>query len=250
MKLKRDLGLLAVFCIASGAMISSGLFILPGLAFANVGPALPLSYLLAGVLAAFGMLCLAELISAMPKAGGDYFITVRTMGPAVGTVSGLVTWLALSLKSSFAIVGVIAFLRLLLPAVPGILLTAVGVIICALFVWLNIAGVKEAGKAQSILVVILLVLMTLYLFISKPVVAVNNFHPFMPKGWLSVFTTAGFVFVSFGGLLQVSSVAEEVKRPSVTLPLGTLLALGIITLLYVLAVYATIGVMNHETLSQ
>ena len=77
MKLKRDLGLLAVFCIASGAMISSGLFILPGMAFANVGPALPLSYLLAGVLAAFGMLC--EIFSCLVHANSFKFSIILIM---------------------------------------------------------------------------------------------------------------------------------------------------------------------------
>ena len=72
-KLKKGLNLLDVFCIASGAMISSGMFILPGLAFAQAGPAVFVSYLLAGLLAMTGMLSQAELVSAMPKAGGDYF---------------------------------------------------------------------------------------------------------------------------------------------------------------------------------
>ncbi|HUV36646.1 MAG TPA: amino acid permease, partial [Patescibacteria group bacterium] len=85
MKLKKELNLLDVFCFASGAMISSGLFILPGLAHARAGPAVFVSYVLAGLLAMTGMLSQAELVSAMPKAGGTYFYVRRTMGPAVGT---------------------------------------------------------------------------------------------------------------------------------------------------------------------
>ncbi len=85
MKLKRELSLLEVFCITAGAMISSGLFILPGLAHAQAGPAIFISYLLAGFLATAGMLSQAELASAMPKAGGTYFYVTRSMGPAVGT---------------------------------------------------------------------------------------------------------------------------------------------------------------------
>ena len=78
------LGLLGVYCTAAGAMISSGIFVLPGLAFAYVGPAVIVSYFLAGLLAATGMLSQAELVSAMPKAGGTYFFVMRSMGPAVG----------------------------------------------------------------------------------------------------------------------------------------------------------------------
>lgn len=82
MKLKRDLGLLHVFCIASGAMISSGIFILPGLAYAKAGPAVIICYFLAGLLSIPGMLSLAEMTTAMPKAGGDCFTIIRSMGPS------------------------------------------------------------------------------------------------------------------------------------------------------------------------
>ena len=73
-----------------------------GLAFHRTGPAVVLSYLVAGLLAMTGMLSQAELVSAMPKAGGTYFYITRAMGPAVGTVDGLVTWFSLSLKSAIA----------------------------------------------------------------------------------------------------------------------------------------------------
>ena len=84
-KLKRELGLLDIFCIASGAMISSGLFVLPGLAYAKSGPAMILSYGFASVLIIPALFSLAELSSAMPKAGGLHFFIDRSMG-AVKTV--------------------------------------------------------------------------------------------------------------------------------------------------------------------
>ena len=100
MKLQRELNLVDVFCVASGAMISSGLFVLPGLAFSHAGPAVLLSYIIAGLLAVTGMLSQAELVSAMPKAGGTYFYVTRSMGPAIGTVDGFITWFSLSLKKA------------------------------------------------------------------------------------------------------------------------------------------------------
>ena len=72
-RLKREISLLGVFCIASGAMISSGLFILPGIASIKVGPALFLSYIIASFFALPTVLSMSELATAMPKAGGDYF---------------------------------------------------------------------------------------------------------------------------------------------------------------------------------
>ncbi len=86
MGLKKELNLLDVFCITTGAMLSSGLFILPGLAYARVGPAVFISYILAGLLVTTGMLSQAELASAMPKAGGTYYYVTRSMGSAIGTV--------------------------------------------------------------------------------------------------------------------------------------------------------------------
>ena len=91
MALKKELGLFETFAIAAGAMISSGLFVLPGIAHAKAGPAVVFSYFFAGLLAAAGMLSIAEIITAMPKAGGDYFYVMRTMGPSAGTVMGLLS---------------------------------------------------------------------------------------------------------------------------------------------------------------
>ena len=87
--LKRELKLLDVFCIAAGAMISSGLFVLPGIAFAMAGPAIIVSYALAGLLMVPTMLSKAELTTAMPKSGGSYFFIERSLGPMAGTLAGL-----------------------------------------------------------------------------------------------------------------------------------------------------------------
>jgi APA family basic amino acid/polyamine antiporter len=103
MELKKGLGLFGVFAIAAGAMISSGLFILPGLAFARCGPAAILAYIIAGILVLPTALSKAELVTAMPKAGGDYFYITRSLGFAAGTIAGLASWLSLSLKSAFAL---------------------------------------------------------------------------------------------------------------------------------------------------
>jgi len=85
-------------------MISSGLFILPGIAFAIAGPAVALSYAIAGILMIPTMLSKVELGTAMPKSGGSYFFIERSLGPLVGTVAGLANWISIALKTSFALV--------------------------------------------------------------------------------------------------------------------------------------------------
>ena len=243
-KLKKELNLLNVFCIASGAMISSGIFILPGLAHARAGPAVVISYLLAGILASIGVLNKAELVTALPKAGGTYFHVSRSMGPVVGTVEGLITWFSLSLKSAFALVGMAAFARILI----DLNLHIIALILCIIFLIINIIGIKEASRVQVALVVGLLGLMLLYIVRGLPAVNIQNFEPFAPNGLGAIFSTAGFVFVSYGGLLKVAAVAEEVKDPGRTIPLGMIFSLLVVTFFYILVVFVTTGVLGASEL--
>jgi len=244
MKLKKKLTLLDVFCIATGAMISSGLFILPGLAHAKAGPAVIFSYFFAGLLALTGMLSQAELVSAMPKTGGTYFYVTRSMGPAAGIIDGLLTWFSLSLKSAFALVGMAAFTKLLV----AIDMHLIAVLLCVIFVIINIIGIKEAGMIQRLLVVGLLSILVYYVARGVMFIDVNNFVPFVPNGAASVFATSGFIFVSFGGLLKVASVAEEVKNPERIIPIGMILSLFVVTVLYTLVVFVTSGVLGAAEL--
>ena len=98
-KLKKSLRTIDVFSISSGAMISSGLFILPAVVYAKAGPSILLSYLFASLLVIPAMLSKIELATAMPKSGGAYFFIHRSLGPLFGTFSGLAAWFSLSLKS-------------------------------------------------------------------------------------------------------------------------------------------------------
>ncbi len=244
MKMKRELSLFHVFCIATGAMVSSGLFILPGIAYSKAGPAIIFSYLLAGLFSIAGMLSLAEMTTAMPRAGGDCFTIIRSMGPGVGTVTGLFSWFSLSMKSAFALIGMSVFTIIFIDADIHI----IAVIFCMVFLIINIIGIKEAARTQSFLVVGLLVLMFLYIILGLPSVKPQNFESFAPKGVGTVFFTAGFVFVSYAGLLKVASVAEEIKNPSRNIPLGMVLSLVVVMILYSLMVFVTVGVLEDSKL--
>jgi len=245
MALRRELNLIDVFCIASGAMISSGLFILPGLAYARAGPAVILCYLLAGLLSLPGMLSIAEMTTAMPKAGGDCFTVIRSMGPAIGTSAGLLSWFSLSMKSAFALYGMSIFTALIVDANVHI----IAVFFCILFLIINIIGIKEAGKTQVALVAGLLVLMIIYIIAGLPKVKIASLEPFAPHGITGIFLTTGFVFVSYAGLLKIASVAEEIKKPTRNIPLGMLSSLLVVSILYTLMVFVTAGVVEPDKLS-
>jgi APA family basic amino acid/polyamine antiporter len=245
MSQKKQLSFLDVFCLASGAMISSGIFILPGLAFANAGPGVIISYFLAGLLAISGALSAIELTTAMPKTGGDYYVISSTFGPLVGTISGLFSWLAISLKTAFAIFG-IAEIIYLFSGTP-IILSAT--LLCILFTCLNIRGTKEVTFLEVLLVVFLFALLAAFIGFGFPSIRSQRFFPLDPYGWNAILSTAGLIFVSFGGLLNIASIAEEIKTPKKTIPQAMLAAVICITLLYTLILIITVGVLPPDTLA-
>lgn len=247
--MKKGLGFTDVFCIAAGAMISSGIFVLPGLAFSLVGPAMVISYLIAGLLALIGVFSVIELATAMPKAGGDYYFLTRSLGPLVGTVSGLLSWFALSLKTAFAVFGLAEVVFLLSGGLVPLFATAAPVTF--FFVFLNIKGTEAAAKFEVVLVFALLVLMGGYFALGVPNIQLSHFRPFIIEGGglNSIFSTAGFVFVSFGGLLKTATIAEEVRNPRRNIPAGFIAATLAITFLYALLLTVTIGVLPADELT-
>jgi amino acid transporter/mannitol/fructose-specific phosphotransferase system IIA component (Ntr-type) len=245
--LKKNLSFIDVFCIASGAMISSGIFILPGIAFKDVGPAVFLSYLLAGIIALVGALAVIELSTAMPRAGGDYFFIERSLGPLVGTVSGFLSWFALALKTSFAIFGLAEVVHIF----TGLSVPFVGMLAAALFVVINIVGVKEAAWLEVVMVFGLLLILGAYVILGFTHVSVTHFDPFIAVGKRgdAVLDVAALVFISFGGLLTVTSVSEEVKNPRKNIPLGMISSVIVVTIIYTLILIVTVGILPAGELS-
>ncbi|MFO7871514.1 MAG: amino acid permease [Kiritimatiellia bacterium] len=243
--LNKGLGLAHVFTIASGAMIGSGLFILPGMAHAMAGPGVIWSYVFAGLLATTGALSMAELVTAMPKAGSDYFYVMRGFGAGTGSIAGVLSWFALSLKSAFAVVGMATFVALI-ANIHGLLS---GAALTIVFVILNILGVRQAARAQAVIVFSLFAILILYIAAGIPQTRSELLIPFAPHGVGAIFTAAGFVFVSYGGLLKVASVAEEIRNPGRVLPLSLGLALVVVTLFYTLTVTVTSGVLEKSVLN-
>ncbi|MDP8248917.1 MAG: amino acid permease [Candidatus Tritonobacter lacicola] len=249
MKLKKSLGAIEIFSIATGAMISSGLFILPGLAFAKCGPAVILAYLLAGIIIIPSMLSKAELATAMPKSGGDYFFIERSMGPWAGTLGGLAAWFSLSFKSAFALAGMGAFGILLVPHITEFQMDMIAISFCILFTVVNLVSVKHAGKLQVYLVFFLLAILCLFAAFGIERINLDFYKDFNPHGMKAVFATVGLIFVSFGGITKVASVAEETKNPGRNIPRGMITSFIVVTLFYVIVVGITVGVLAGDQLS-
>ena len=244
--LARSLGLRHVFVLSTGAMLSSGLFLLPGLAAAEAGPSAVLAYALAGVVAVPAMLSVAELSTAMPRAGGAYYFLVRAYGPAVGTVSGMATWLSLVLKDAFALVGMSAYLNIVLdvPAKP------LAVVLIAGFTVVNILGTRASALVQLLLVGFVVAVMGWFVVAGLGEIGSGGggLDPFFADGTGGLVSVIGLVFVSYGGLTKVASAAEEINDPSRNIPLGMGLSLLVSTALYTLGVLVAVAVVPPSQL--
>ncbi len=248
MELKKGLGLLDVFAIAAGAMISSGLFVLPGIAYGFAGPAMIISYFIAGILVIPTVMSKAELVTAMPRSGGDYFYITRSMGFTAGTIAGFASWFSLALKSAFALLGMGIFGLLINPGFSMLDIKLIAVALCLVFMFINLIGVKEAGITQILLVVFLVLILVIYIVRGFISIHPDMYRPFAPNGWWPVLSTAGLVFISFGGLTKVASVAEEIRNPKFVVPVGMLLAYVTVLLLYLGVIFITVGVLPHSLL--
>lgn len=254
-RLKKDLGLFDVFAISTGAMFSSGFFLLPGIASHYTGPSVFLAYLLAGILILPAMFSIAEISTALPKSGGAYFFLDRSLGPVMGTIGGLGTYFALMLKTAFAIIGIGAYAAIFWE-IP---LKTVAIIATLFFMILNLVGAKKTSAFQKVFVIFLVVILITFIadgFLSifgtesvKKHSVDTQLTPFFTNGMQGLFTTVGFVFVSYLGLTKIASVAEEIKKPERNIPLGMILSLIVTGLIYGLGVFIMVAVIKPSELA-
>jgi APA family basic amino acid/polyamine antiporter len=247
--LDRSLGLYPTLMISIGAMIGSGIFVLPAIGFVEAGPSVVVAYLLAAVVVLPAALSKAELGTAMPESGGDYLYIERALGPLAGTIAGIGAWVSLTFKSAFALVGLGAYLLLIIP-LGTTQITLVSLTLAVLIVTLNVFGTELTGEAQAVVVTVVLV--GLFAYVGNAAwlasTGAETADPSRLAGIAdaepgTVFTAAALVFVSYAGVTKIASVAEEVKNPDTNLPNGILGSLGIMAVVY-LGVIGSIVVLN------
>ncbi len=250
-ELDRSLGLVSVIAISISAMLGSGIFVLPGLAAAKTGPSVWLAYLVAGMCALPAALCKSELATAMPASGGSYVYLDRIFGPWIGTVAGIAVWASMLLKSAFALLGFGAYLKVFVSVPDGSAgeqtLKGVALFTLCAVVVINIVGVKKVGRAQVVVVATaLLGLVVLSVFGGMSFDA-QRMTPLFTDGATGVLAAAGFVFVSYDGVTKVAAIAEEVKHPERNLPLGILVSLFLVLLIYSGVALVLVGNLDMST---
>ncbi len=244
MELKKNLGFIPVLSITMGSMISSGIFILPAAAFKHSGPSIIISYIIAGLCALIGSLGMIELTTAMPKAGGVYFFASRSLGAMIGTLSGLLMWIAIAMKGAFAIYGLASVISFF----TGVNFYIIGLIVTLFYTALNIKGTKEAAKFDVCLVSSIIIIMIPFVLFGYNKVNWGDFSPFISDngGFNSIFATAAFVFIAFGGIMNAANVSEEMANPKRDIPRAIIFAIVFISILYAIILVIAIGVVPNS----
>jgi len=249
----------------------------------GAGPALVLSFVLLGVVCGLAALCYAELASMIPQAGSAYAYSYATLGEliawiigwdlileyAVGNIAVAIAWSGYftSLISGVGIVlppwlthGYRTALLSSDPAVHDLLQTAPhlgpiplllnvpAAVIVLLVTWLLYIGVRESARANNIMVVVKLLVLSLFVVLGGMHIDMANYHPFAPNGWRGIHEGAAIVFFAYIGFDAISTAAEETRNPQRNMPLGILGGLAICTLIYVIVGIVATGLVPYQQL--
>jgi APA family basic amino acid/polyamine antiporter len=279
--LKRALGALNLTMLGIGAIIGTGIFVLTGtVAAQNAGPAVVLSFVLAGVASIFAALCYAEFASLVPMAGSAYTYGYATLGELFAWIIGWDLVLEYALGAVTVAIGwsgyVVSFLKDIGINFPCALSAARGtavicadgttatalfnlpaVIIIALVSTLLVVGIKESANVNNVIVFIKVAVVLLFIIAAAHAIDPDNWKPFMPPntgvrgefGWTGVMTGAGVVFFAYIGFDAVSTAAQEAKNPQRDMPIGIIGSLLICTVLYIIVSGIATGVMSYKDLN-
>jgi len=280
---KRSLGALDLVMLGIGAIIGTGIFVLTGhAAAANAGPAVSLSFIIAGVAATFAGLCYAEMASMIPVSGSAYTYAYATMGELVAWIIGWDLILEYLVSAAAVSVGwsgyTVAFLHdtfgLDLPRAwtsapvlwseahqrfegTGAYLNLPAVLIIGAVTALLVRGIKESARINTIIVFLKVAVVLLFIAFAAGFVRQANWHPFIPPnegrfgrfGVSGVFQGATMVFFAYIGFDAVSTAAQEARNPQRDLPIGILASLAICTVLYIAVSLILTGVVPYALLN-
>ncbi|MEK7380117.1 MAG: amino acid permease [Gemmatimonadota bacterium] len=278
--LKRSLGAFNLTTLGIGAIIGTGIFVLTGtVAAQNAGPAVVLSFVLAGFASMLAALCYAEFASLVPMAGSAYTYGYATLGEFVAWIIGWDLILEYALGAVTVSIGwsgyVVSFLGDLGIHIPAHFQAARGtivtladgstvtawfnlpaVLIIALVTGLLVVGIKESANVNNVIVVIKVAVVILFIALTASAVNPDNWQPFIPAntgvrehfGWTGVVGGAGVVFFAYIGFDAVSTAAQEAKNPQRDMPIGIIGSLVICTVLYILVSAIATGVVPYREL--
>ncbi|HBU82271.1 MAG TPA: amino acid permease [Paenibacillus sp.] len=263
--LKRVLGPLDLMTLGVGAIIGTGIFVLTGVAAATyAGPGLVLSFLLAGIICAFAALCYSEFASSVPASGSAYTYSYTAFVEVIAWILGWDLILEYGFASAAVASGWSGYFQTLLSGfgleLPHALTSAfnpekgtyfdiTAAMITLIITFLLTRGVKEAARANGIMVAIKIIVVLIFIGVGVFYVEPDNWQPFLPFGMSGVTAGAATVFFAYIGFDAVSTAAEEVKRPQRDLPIGIIASLAICTVLYIVVSLILTGIVPYHMLN-
>lgn len=260
----RTLGIFDLTLLGVGAVIGTGVLVLPGVVAATMaGPGELLSYIIAGVAAFFVVLCYAEFASSIPSAGGSYTYAYVSLGEIIGylvgttVIVGYIVALGLvangwasyfyEVLKSFDIV-----LPLSITAMPsqGGIINLPAAIIVLIMIYILSRGTKESKVFNNAIVLIKLAVIILFLIVGAFYFKSDNFTPFLPNGMSGVFSGSAVLFLAYTGFDVTASAAEETKNPQKTMPIALILAITLCIIIYCLVAIVLVGMVKYTELNQ
>lgn len=250
-QLKRSLGLLGATNVSIGAIIGAGIFVLSGVASGIAGPAVILSFMIAGATAFLTALSSAELSSFITEAGGSYIYADKAFGKFWGFLVGWTKSFDYIVGASAVSIGFATYFAYFIgiPAMQNVIII-VGAALPLLFMLLNLKGTKEASSANNLLVILKVTALVLFIIVGGFFIFssgdYSNYHPFFPRGFAGMLSGAAIIFFAFIGFNTVTVLSEEIKNPEKTVPRAIMLAFGVSTLLYIGVSAVEVGLLNWK----
>ncbi|MEU7068228.1 amino acid transporter [Streptomyces sp. NPDC046161] len=258
--LRRSLTMWQLTMISIGATLGTGIFVVLGEAAPKAGPAVTISFVIAGLTALFSALSYAELAGSVPVSGSSYSYSYATMGEFIAWICGWCLVLEYAVSVAAVAVGWGQYLNELLDGTIGVTLPeklaapmgeggwinlpALVVVLLAMVFLMR--GAKESATINSIMVGVKIVTLVLFIGIGVMGIKSGNYTPLAPLGVTGISAAASTLFFSYIGFDAASTAGEEAKNPKKDLPRAIMLSLGIVTILYVLVAFVAVGAMPWQ----
>ena len=246
-KLERTLSLPGAIAVSIGGMLS-GIFVLPGLAVGITGSSVWLAFLVAALCILPAVLSKSELGTAMPKSGGTYVYIERAFGPLFGTIAGIGLWLSLLLKSAFSLVGLSAYLYVVVN-IDEAYTKAIALLALLLIFLLNVFGLKKVEKTQLFIVSTSIISLIVITALGLTSFDTKLTEPIFSDGTNGFIAGVAFLYISYAGVTKIAAIAGEITNPSKNLPLTMIISLFLITTIYCLVALALVGNVEASILA-
>lgn len=243
---EQKLGMFGAVTFIVGSVIGAGIFVISGSLAGAFGPGMYICYIL-GLLPALGMgLSYASLGSAIPVTAGQYSYICKFINPMVGFMFQWAMLLSGCSITATVCMGISSYMNVYFPAIPGVVF-AMGILV--LFTVLHIVGLKSAEMVQNLMVVVMIAVLLTFIVLGIPKMNPEFATPLFPNGTKGLISSSATLFFSYLGFQIVADMGEEVKNPSRTIPLATILAVAVVGVLYVGVAFVMPRIISYDELA-